>query len=245
MKQTCMILAVIFISTTLYSQPIKQKYKLYMDIAHKQYFWADPSSTGKMSQDEVDRVKYMTGELQKTLKSLNTEIAYLKKEIKASDLADCKVLFIPAPSSRYTAGEVAAISDYVKQGGRLYLVMDEDYWGTLKQTNVNDLIKPFGIEFGADNPDAPPGGYTKAGAVTPKPVKIPYHGTRSVKGGTPFLFSDKDQKIPFGVYKQVPNGGKIIVMGDGMVSLYMTSWEGVNDYQCQEYMHDAFSWLMK
>ena len=25
-------------------------------------------------------------------------------------------------------------------------------------------------------------------------------------------------------------------MGDGMVSLYMTSWEGVQDYQCQEFM---------
>jgi hypothetical protein len=32
---------------------------------------------------------------------------------------------------------------------------------------------------------------------------------------------------PFGLFKEVENGGKIIVMGDGMVSLYMTSWEGV------------------
>jgi hypothetical protein len=24
-------------------------------------------------------------------------------------------------------------------------------------------------------------------------------------------------------------------MGDGMVSLYMTSWEGVQDYECQEF----------
>jgi hypothetical protein len=34
----------------------------------------------------------------------------------------------------------------------------------------------------------------------------------------------------------VEKGGKIIVMGDGMVSLYMTSWEGVQDYQCQEFV---------
>jgi len=39
-------------------------------------------------------------------------------------------------------------------------------------------------------------------------------------------------------------GGKIIVMGDGMVSLYMTGWKGVNDYQCSEFMHDAFKWLL-
>ena len=29
-------------------------------------------------------------------------------------------------------------------------------------------------------------------------------------------------------------------MGDGMVSLYMTSWEGVQDYQCQEFMQLCF-----
>jgi hypothetical protein len=44
---------------------------------------------------------------------------------------------------------------------------------------------------------------------------------------------------------QVKNGGRIIVMGDGMVSLYMTGWEGVQDYQCQEFMQAAFRWLLK
>jgi hypothetical protein len=40
------------------------------------------------------------------------------------------------------------------------------------------------------------------------------------------------------------NGGRVIVMGDGMVSLYMTSWKGVDDYQCAEFMHDVFRWLL-
>jgi len=31
-------------------------------------------------------------------------------------------------------------------------------------------------------------------------------------------------------------------MGDGMVSPYMTSWEGVEDYQCQAGMQDVFRW---
>jgi hypothetical protein len=44
---------------------------------------------------------------------------------------------------------------------------------------------------------------------------------------------------------EVKNGGRIVVMGDGMVSLYMTSWEGVQDYQCQEFMQDVFRWLLK
>jgi hypothetical protein len=34
-------------------------------------------------------------------------------------------------------------------------------------------------------------------------------------------------------------------MGDGMVSLYMNSWEGVNDYQCAPFMQDVLAWLLK
>ena len=33
-------------------------------------------------------------------------------------------------------------------------------------------------------------------------------------------------------------------MGDGMVSLSMTSWEGVQDYQCQGCMQAVFRWLL-
>jgi predicted RNA-binding protein with PUA-like domain len=42
----------------------------------------------------------------------------------------------------------------------------------------------------------------------------------------------------------VAGGGKIIAMGDGMPSLYMTSWEGVNNYQCATFMHDVIAWLL-
>jgi hypothetical protein len=75
-------------------------------------------------------------------------------------------------------------------------------------------------------------GHTKAGIITDKSLKIPYHGARTVTGGTPFCFNDRSDANPFGTFKGVENGGKIVVMGDGMVSLYMTSLEGVHDYQC-------------
>ena len=68
---------------------------------------------------------------------------------------------------------------------------------------------------------------------------------RTVKGGTPFGFNDRSDANPFGTFKEVGKGGKIVVMGDGMVSLYMTSWEGIQDYQCQEFMQDVFRWLLK
>jgi hypothetical protein len=66
-----------------------------------------------------------------------------------------------------------------------------------------------------------------------------------VEGGTPFCYSNKTAENPFGVYKDVKGGGKIVAMGDGMVSLYMTSWEGVNDYQCSAFMKDTLGWLLK
>jgi hypothetical protein len=108
------------------------------------------------------------------------------------------------------------------------------------QTNVNDLIRPFGIQFGSESPDSQSGGHTNAGLITDKRLKISYHGARTVTGGTPFCFNDRSDVHPFGTFMQVKNGGRIIVMGDGMVSLYMTGWEGVQDYQCQKFMQAAF-----
>ena len=43
-----------------------------------------------------------------------------------------------------TPGEVGAISKHIASGGSLFLVMDQNMWSTLEQTNVNDLIRPFG-----------------------------------------------------------------------------------------------------
>jgi hypothetical protein len=107
-------------------------------------------------------------------------------------------------------------------------------------------VSPFGIVFKTDNPDTKSsGGYTKAGSVTKKQFSIPYHGARIVEGGTPFCFSNQTKDYPFGIYKEIKNGGKIIAMGDGMVSLYMTKWENVDNYQCSEFMRDAFAWLLK
>ena len=181
----------------------------------------------------------------KTATAVGASLSYLKKEVQPKDLEGCSLLFIHIPSAKYTPGEVSAITKYLTGGGSLFLVMDQDMWSTLEQTNVNDLIRPFGIEFGGEGPDSLAGGHTKAGAITDKSLKISYHGARTVSGGTPFSFNDRSDANPFGTFKEVENGGKIVVMGDGMVSLYMTSWEGVQDYQCQKFMQQVFRWLLK
>jgi hypothetical protein len=219
--------------------------RICMDVAHQQRFWRDPSDMPGMDVKMIERVKYMTGEFVKTATSVGASLSYLKKEVRPKDLEGCDLLFIHIPSSKYTPAEVSTISKYITGGGSLFLVMDQDVWSTLEQANVNDLIRPFGMQFGGESPDSQAGGHTKAGLITDKRLKISYHGARTVTGGTPFCFNDRSEAHPFGMFKEVENGGKVVVMGDGMVSLYMTSWEGVQDYQCQEFMQAVFRSLLK
>jgi len=225
--------------------PASATSRICMDVAHEQRFWNDPAGMTGMDPKTIERVKYMTGEFVKTATAVQSSLSYLRKEVTPKDLEGCDLLFIHIPAAKYTPGEVSAISNYITAGGSLFLVMDQDMWSTLEQTNVNDLIRPFGIEFGGESPDSQSGGHTKAGLITGKRLKVTYHGARTVTGGTPFAFNDRSDANPFGTFKEVGKGGKIVVMGDGMVSLYMTSWEGIQDYQCQEFMQDVFRWLLK
>ncbi len=246
MNSKCYIfffLSLILFTNTIFSLTSPKK-KIYMDIAHGQKFWNDPADMKGQDENWTNRVKYITNQISKTASSVNAELFYLKDEIKPKDLSGCDLLFIHIPSKQYTPNEVKAITEYLKNGGSLFLVMDEDYWSTLNDANVNDIIKPFDIQFGKQSTDTTLGGITKAGLITEKPLKITYYYGRIINGGTPFCFN-KNGEYPFGVFKSLTNGGKIIVMGDGMTSLYMTSWNGVNDFQCAEFMHDAFKWLLE
>jgi len=240
---TSFILAVFFCAGTLFPQ-ISSKKKIYMDVAHGQRFWNDPAGMVSGAGNDLGRVKYMTDQFVKTASSVDAELLYLKSEIKSGDLSDCDLLYIHVPSAKYTPGEIETITRYLHKGGSLFLVMEEDHWSTLKDANVNDIISPFGIQFGEVSPDSGVGGYTKAGLITENALKITFQKGRTIKGGTPFCFSSQSEEYPFGIFKRLEGGGKIIVMGDGMTSLYMTSWKGVDDYQCSEFMHDVFKWLL-
>lgn len=242
---TLLTLLVILHENKLFAQT-SAKQRILVDISHGQKFYNDPANTAGKDTASIERVKYMTGELVKNASSLKAEVSYLKNGITENALANGDLLFIHMPSSKFSAEEIKAIHQYLQKGGSLFLVMEVDYWSTLAQANVNDIVSPFGIVFKTDNPDTKSsGGYTKTGSVTKKQFSIPYHGARIVEGGTAFCFSNQTKDYPFGIYKEIKNGGKIIAMGDGMVSLYMTKWENVDNYQCSEFMHDALAWLLK
>ena len=244
-KSITFILVIVFVYNGVVFPQNSSVKKIYMDIGHGQRFWNDPANMEGQDENWINRVKYMTDQFLKTASSVNAELFYLKDEIKPENLSDCDLLFIHIPSKKYTPNEVEAITEYLNNGGSLFLVMDEDHWSTLNDANVNDIIKPFEIQYGNQNTDTALGGMTKAKLITEKELKITYYGGRIIGGGTPFCFSSAKEKYPFGVYKNLENGGKIIVMGDGMTSLYMTSWKGINDFQCAEFMHDVFKWLLE
>jgi hypothetical protein len=219
--------------------------KILVDVGHGQKFYSDPAD--KISTDLVptDRLTYMTGELTKNGAANNATIGYAKAITKDA-LSKCDLIVIHSPSSTYSGDEVAAIKQYLEKGGSLFIVMEEDYWSTLDQVNVNDIVKPFGITFKSDSRDKTVGGHSVAGKVTKTKYSIPSHGLRTVEGGTGFAYSDGSPgKDPFGVFTETNGGGRIIAMGEGMVSLYMTSWQNVDNYQCAPFMEETIGWLLK
>lgn len=222
-----------------------QKKKILIDVAHGQRFYSDPADGISTELVPTDRLKYMTGELTKNAAAHNAEIAYLKTPITTEALLKSDMLFIHVPSKKYSADEYKAIRQFIEQGGSLFIVVEEDYWSTLAQVNVNDIVTPFGITYSSNNPDRSSGGHSESGKITKTKYSIPYHGARTVTGGTPFAFSNDSGGNPFGVFTEVAGGGKVVAMGEGMVSLYMTSWQGVNDYQCAPFMEETIGWLLK
>lgn len=235
----------LFILLCNHTSVVAQK-KVLIDVGHGQKFYSDPADKISTQLVPTERLTYMVGEITKNASAGGATIGYVKAPITKESLAKSDVLFIHAPGSKYSADEIAAIKQYVEKGGSLFVVMEEDYWSTLDQVNVNDLVKPFGITFKGDSPDKSVGGHSVVGKITKKKYSIPSHGVRLVEGGTPFAYTNASpDKDAFGVYTEIKGGGKVVAMGEGMVSLYMTSWQDVNNYECAPFMGEVIGWLLK
>jgi hypothetical protein len=242
MKASITSLAILVLITCV-SLHAQQK-KILVDVGHGQKFYSDPADNISTELVPTERLKYMTGELSKNGAANKAVIGYLKAPITLASLAKSDLLFVHTPSTTYSPEECTAIKQFVEKGGALFIVMEADYWSTLAQTNVNGIVKPFGIVFASDNPDESSGGHSVVGKITKQKLSIPSHGARLVEGGTPFAYSNASDTTPIGVYMETKGGGKIVAMGEGMVSLYMTSWQGVDDYKCSAFMEEVLGWLL-
>jgi hypothetical protein len=150
--------------------------------------------------------------------------------ITSEAIAGAKVLYLRSPTKPFTADEKAAVVDFVKKGGSLCLVFDEERRMPLATIGVNDLIEPFGLKLTADTPYLHNcGAIAKAGEINQADREIPYSGGRSVEGGTAFAWQlDAEGKPaqPFAAHKRLENGARIIVMAEGMASIFLGTQQG-------------------
>lgn len=164
-------------------------------------------------------------------RKLGLEIQPSAEAITSRVLEGARVLYLRAPSKEFTPAEAEAIVAFVKGGGSLLLVLDEERRQPLETTRVNGLISPFGLRLTADTEYLHNNGaVAKAGEINKADREVPFSGGRAVEGGTAFAFQlDKEGKPshPFGAYKRVDGGGRIVVLGEGMASLFLGDPNGV------------------
>jgi hypothetical protein len=201
------------------------------------------------------------GQLQAVASRLGLEIHPSADAITPAVLGGARILFLRAPSGTFTAAEAEAIVAFVKGGGRLLLVLDEERRQSLEKTGVNEFISPFGLKLTPDTEYLHnTGGVAKAGEIHKADREVPFSGGRAVEGGTPFAFQlDRDGKPshPFGAYTRLDSGGRVVVLGEGMASLFLGDPNGVRlsgdrtaltPYWGKDsaiFMEDVLAWLAR
>jgi hypothetical protein len=171
------------------------------------------------------------GQLGPLAKQLGMEMQTSAEPITAAALEGARLLYLRAPSKEFTAAETEAIVAFVKGGGSLLLVLDEERRQPLETTRVNHILGPFGMRLTPDTEYLHNNGaVAKAGAINKADREVPFSGGRAVEGGTAFAYQlDKEGKPwhPFGAYTRLENGGRIVVLGEGMASLFLGDPAGV------------------
>jgi hypothetical protein len=185
----------------------------------------------RLIYDRAHGEEPLSGPMDAIAKKLGLEIQTFARPINAEALSGVRILYLRAPSREFANAETEAIVAFVKGGGSLLLVLDEERRQSLEKTGVNNLIAPFGMRLTPDTEYLHNcGGIAKAGEINKADRELPFSGGRAVEGGTAFAFQlDKDGKPaqPFGAYKRLDNGARIVVLGEGMASMFLGVRGGV------------------
>ena len=164
------------------------------------------------------------------VRELELDFCERKTEICPESLVGCKVLYLQAPATKLGVDEQTTIIEFVNSGGAMFLVLDEEVRQSLQETEVNNLIIPFGMMLTVDTPYLHnQGGMGQKGEILRADYELPYSGGRAVAGGTAFAYRlDKhgNAELPFASYKKLDSGGRIVVMGEGMPSIFLGTKEG-------------------
>lgn len=193
--------------------------------------WAQVKGPIRLVFDQAHGEQPPPDQLGILAKKLGIEVQTSADPITGKVLDAARILYLRAPSREFTSAEAAAIIAFVKQGGSLLLVLDQEQRQSLEKTRVNDLISPFGMRLTPDTEYVPnTGAVAKAGEINKADRELPYDGGRAVEGGTAFAFQlDKTGKPsqPYGAYVRLDKGGRIVVLAEGMASLFLGDPAGV------------------
>ena len=170
-------------------------------------------------------------QLHEIAQDVGLEIRESDQPIGKDSLADTKLLYLRAPRLGFLPAEQKAIIQFLKTGGSLLLVLDEEARQSLEKSGVNELIVPFGMMLTGDTPYLHnQGAIAPSGIINREDREIPYSGGRAIAGGIPFTFrldENGDPELPMAAYNQIDGGGRIVVMGEGMASIYLGELGGV------------------
>lgn len=189
--------------------------------------------------------------LKRVAKAIGSVVIDVEEDITDGVLADADVLYIGVVTTAYAQDEKEAIIRFVKDGGTLCLVMEEDYWCSLDETGVNDLIAPFDMRLSETIVSKHNCGATaKVGPIHQGDREIPYSGGRHVMGGTPSSIINDTDNLAHAAYRTLPGGGKVVVMGDAMACLLMGDRNSVrlseNGYWGKDsrvFLQELLTWL--
>jgi hypothetical protein len=145
--------------------------------------------------------------------------------LTTTNLAGARLLYLRTPTQPYTAEEKRAVANFLRKGGSLLLVVDEQRRTDIASTGVNELIAPFGMKITDDTEYLHNcGGLAKVSEIHLADREIPYSGGRAVEGGTPFAYRLDAEGKPaeaFAALKKLPKGGRIVVMGEAMATILL------------------------
>jgi hypothetical protein len=181
------------------------------------------------------------------------------RELNGAFLAGVDLLIIPSPLSRetskpLTAVEKRAIVDFVRNGGRLIFFTDEDRRMDINAFGGNDIVRPFGMEFGGDLPRLASTAVSFVGEVFKGKYEVPYVGSRELTGGIPISVKNSEGGHRHGAYTKLENGGTIAAFGETMVGLFLggventrpdgstVTWAGKDNKQ---FMLELIEWMLK
>ncbi|WP_234573553.1 hypothetical protein [Rhodohalobacter sp. 614A] len=159
------------------------------------------------------------------------------------------------PKKDRSANEVSAIVSFVENGGRLIIFTDENKRIDIHSFGANEIVRPFGLEFGDELPySGNAGAVSFIGEFIDGRYELPYSGSRELIGGIPISVMNAEGAHLHGAYVELDNGGKLVAFGETMVGLFIGGvsferpdgdtivWKGEDNKQ---FMKELIAWTLK